>query len=82
MPDFVDAALLSEASVTGVLDGATDDDAFPDPEADHAYIDAAWRHSSGAFHPRPGVAPTPRVRGPSSPFGCAGCHVPDVPMRR
>src|SRR5437868_5436705 len=73
----VDAALLSEASVTGVLDGATDDDAFPDPEADHPYIDSLAAYVRG-------LAPVPRNGFDAAgaavfrSFGCAGCHMPNM----
>ncbi len=78
VPDFVDAALLSEASVTGVLDGATDDDAFPDPEADHAYIDSLAAFIRG-LPPAPRNGTDAAGEGAFKSFGCAGCHVPDMP---
>jgi CxxC motif-containing protein (DUF1111 family) len=78
VPDFVDAALLSEASVTSVLDHATDDDAFPDPEVDQAYIDSLAAYIRGLQPPgREGNDAAGEAAFKS--FGCAGCHVPDMP---
>ncbi len=78
VPDFVDAALLSEASVTGVLDGAKDDDAFPDPEADGAYIETLAAYVRG-LPPPPRDGTDAAGEAAFKSFGCASCHVPDMP---
>jgi CxxC motif-containing protein (DUF1111 family) len=78
VPDFVDAALFSEASVTSVLDRATDDDAFPDPEVDQAYVDSLAAYIRALEPPaRNGTDAAGEAAFKS--FGCARCHVPDMP---
>ena len=78
LPDFVGAALLSESSVTNPVEGTKDDDDFPDPE-----VDANFVHALAAFVrglPPPGRNGTDTVgEAAFRSFGCAGCHVPDMP---
>jgi CxxC motif-containing protein (DUF1111 family) len=78
VPDFVDAALLSEASVTGALDGVSDDDAFADPEADQAYIDSLTAYVRGLPPPPRNGTDDAGAKAFES-LGCASCHVPDMP---
>jgi hypothetical protein len=78
VPDFVGAALFSEASVTSALEGATDDDGFPDPEVDQAYVDSLAAYIRGLQPPaRNGTDAAGEAAFKS--LGCAGCHVPDMP---
>jgi CxxC motif-containing protein (DUF1111 family) len=76
--DFVDGALFMECSVTGPLDKMKDDDAYPDPEVDIAFVE-----SLAAFIR--GLAPLPRNGNDPAgekvfhSLGCATCHVPDMP---
>jgi len=76
--DFVGAALLSESSVTNALEGGTDDDAVPDPETDTAFAESLAVFIRGLPPPeRNGTDAAGETAFRS--FGCAGCHVPDMP---
>ena len=78
IPDFVGAALLSESSVTTAIEGAKDDDAFPDPEVDAKFVETLAAFVRGLRPPgRSGTDPAGEAAFHS--FGCAGCHVPDMP---
>ncbi len=75
--DFVAGALSAESGVTTTLEGTTDDDAFPDPEVDEAFVDSVTAYILGLQAPaRNGtdVAGDAAFRS----LGCAGCHVPDM----
>ena len=76
--DFVDSALFSESSVTSPIGRATDDDAFPDPEVDAAFVAKLTAFVRGLRPPgRNGTdAAGEKV---FHSLGCAGCHVPDMP---
>lgn len=74
VPDFVDAALLSEAMVTTPLDKATDGDAYPDPEVDTAFVLQLAAFVRGLQAPaRNGNDAEGEAA--FQAFGCASCHV-------
>ncbi len=78
VPDFVAGALSAESGVTTVLEGATDDDGFPDPEVDQAFVDSLAAYIRGLQPPaRNGTDAAGEAAFQS--FGCASCHVPDMP---
>jgi CxxC motif-containing protein (DUF1111 family) len=78
VPDFVDGALSAESMVTSVLDRATDDDRFPDPEVDQAFIDSLAAYIRG-LPPPPQAGTDVAGEAAFKSFGCASCHVPDMP---
>ena len=76
--DFVGSALFSESSVTSALEGATDDDSFPDPEVDAKFVETLAAFVRGLQPPgRNGTDAAGEAAFDS--FGCAVCHVPDMP---
>lgn len=78
VPDFVGAALFSESSVTNPVEGTPDDDEHKDPEVDRAYVELLAAYVRGL--PRPGPSGTePAGEAAFHSFGCASCHVPDMP---
>jgi CxxC motif-containing protein (DUF1111 family) len=80
--DFVGAALQAESSVTNAVEGVgpdtSDDDAFPDPEVDAAFVQSLAAFVRGLQPPgRNGTDPVGEAA--FGGFGCATCHVPDMP---
>lgn len=77
VPDFIDGALLSESSVTSPIDKSKDEDSFPDPEVDRAFVDTLAAFVRGMAPPaRNGTDKEGEAA--FGAFGCAGCHVPDM----
>jgi CxxC motif-containing protein (DUF1111 family) len=76
--DFVGAAAFSESSVTTAIEGATDDDHFPDPEVDAQFVESLAAFVRGLEPPGRAGTDAPGERAFHS-FGCATCHVPDMP---
>jgi CxxC motif-containing protein (DUF1111 family) len=78
VPDFVGSALLSESSVTTAVEGGGDDDEYPDPEVGPEFVESLAAFVRGLRPPgRNGSNPAGEAAFHS--FGCAGCHVPDMP---
>jgi CxxC motif-containing protein (DUF1111 family) len=77
IPDFVDAALLGEASVTSPIEHAKDDDNFPDPEVDLKFVNTLAAFVRGLQPPgRDGTDAAGEAA--FHALGCASCHVPDM----
>jgi CxxC motif-containing protein (DUF1111 family) len=75
--DFVDGALTSESGVTTVFEHNTDDDQFPDPEADQALVDNLAAYIRG-LRPAPRDGTDAAGENAFRSLGCARCHVPDM----
>ena len=78
--DFVGAALMSESSVTNPMEGpgSKDTDTFADPEVDATFVESLAAYVRGLAPPgRNGNDPAGEAVFRS--FGCAGCHVPNMP---
>src|SRR5262249_24519891 len=76
--DFVGGALFSESSVTTAVEGAKDDDGFPDPEVDAQFVESLAACVRGLQPPGRAGTDAPGERAFRS-FGCPACHVPDMP---
>lgn len=76
--DFVDGALLMENSITSPLDKSKDDDAFPDPEVDVAFVETIAAFVRG-LPPPPRNGNDAAGEAAFKALGCATCHVPDMP---
>jgi CxxC motif-containing protein (DUF1111 family) len=76
--DFVAGALSAESMVTSALEGSTDDDAFPDPEVDEAFVDSLTAYVR-ELQPPPRDGNDEEGEAAFKSFGCASCHVPDMP---
>ena len=76
--DFVGGALFSESSVTNPVEGTPDEDDFPDPEVDAAYVEKLAAYVRGLKPPgRNGTDAAGEAV--FQELGCASCHVPDMP---
>lgn len=81
VPDFVGAALLSEAMVTSSVEGAKDDDAFSDPEVDAQFVADLAAFVRGL--PPPGRQGNDAAgEAVFQELRCATCHVPHMPPAR
>ncbi|MFN8644258.1 MAG: di-heme oxidoredictase family protein [Candidatus Binatia bacterium] len=78
VPDFVDAALLGECSITTPIDKATDGDEYPDPEVDREFVETLAAFVRG-LQPPPRNGSDAAGEAVFHQLGCATCHVPDMP---
>ena len=76
--DFTASAMFSESSVTTALEGAKDDDGYPDPEVDGRFVESVAAFVRG-LEPPPRAGTDPAGERAFHAFGCATCHVPDMP---
>jgi di-heme oxidoreductase (putative peroxidase) len=78
IPDFLGDMLRGAMSLTNPIDNSSDEDAFPDPEVDRAYMETLSSFVRGLAAPaRQGSDPPGEAA--FHAFGCATCHVPDMP---
>ncbi len=76
--DIVGSELWAESSVTNPIEGTPDDDNLPDPEVDAKFVETLAAFVRGLAPPGRNGADAAGEAAFQS-FGCAGCHVPDMP---